>query len=365
MVIESVGVVPLGRKVLTRPNPWVIRAVLLILVALLAGVELPALSRGEPAYETRNTHSLVVLSPVYTLDRPFRSMKGPSSSQSVSFPQSDQIELLWVTGFHATMVGSDGETPQSQEFMCHSNLDFDQTTHSRLFNLPRYHTNRLFTLSQGQQEIRFPRGFGLPYYSDESFQLTTQVLNLNLKGQTEHVRHKVTIDYVLDRDLEEPMRPLFMTSGWGLVLLEGEEGFYGVEDPDESHGEGCLPGVAAGSDKYDDEFNRKFSGHWVVKPGREVNRTLVSNIMKLPYDTTVHYMAVHLHPFAESLELVDLTKGQSVFTSKTRGFEDKPGLEYVEYFSSEEGIPVYKDHKYELVSTYNNTENQDSFSFDL
>ena len=337
------------------------RKVLLILVFGATVSNLLALARGE-GRNGEKMRSLTVLSPVYEVDRPYRSMKGPSSVQSVSSPESDNIELLWVTGFRATIVGPDGQTPRSQEFMCHSNLDFNQATHSQLFNLPRYHTNRLFTLSQGQQEIRFPRGFGLPYYSDESFRLTTQVLNFNLKNQSEHVRHKVTIEYILDGELEEPMKPLFMTSGWGMVLLEGEDGFYGVENPDEAHGEGCLPGAAAGPDKYDDEFNRKFSGHWVVKPGREMNGTLVSNIMELPYDTTVHYMAVHLHPYAESLELVDLTTEESVFKSRTRGFTDKIGLEHVQYFSSGEGIPVYKDHEYELVSTYNNTTSEDQDS---
>jgi hypothetical protein len=72
----------------------------------------------------------------------------------------------------------------------------------------------------------------------------------------------------------------------------------------------------------------------------------------MQFDTTVHYIAVHLHPFAESLELVDLTTGESVFKSKARNFDDKIGLEEVEFFSSEEGLPIYKDHEYELVSTY-------------
>ena len=42
------------------------------------------------------------------------------------------------------------------------------------------------------------------------------------------------------------------------------------------------------------------------------DRTLVTELMSLPYDTTVHYIAVHLHPFAESLELIDLTTGKNV-----------------------------------------------------
>jgi hypothetical protein len=102
----------------------------------------------------------------------------------------------------------------------------------------------------------------------------------------------------------------------------------------------------------------------VVKPGREVNKTPVTTMMAVPFDTTIHYIAVHLHPFAESLTLNDLTTGKTVYSSKTRQLEGKIGLAHVDSLSSTEGIPVFKDHEYELVSVYNNTtsENQDSMA---
>lgn len=184
--------------------------------AICGLVALAALSCGGgcsgPALEVR---SLEHLSPVYTVDREYRSMKGPSSTQAISFPESDFPELLWITGYRAEMVDAGGKNPMPQEYMCHSNLDFDSARHAELHGLPLYHTDRLFTLSQGQLEIELPRGFGLPYFSDEPLSLVTQVLNLNPDDATRQVRHKVTIEYVRDRDLRQPMRPLFMTSGWG------------------------------------------------------------------------------------------------------------------------------------------------------
>jgi cyclophilin family peptidyl-prolyl cis-trans isomerase len=340
----------------------------IVLVGLVVAGAVAVSGTGCTGPEAR---TLEHLSPVYTIDRPYRSMVGPASTQAVAFAEAslDPPELLWVTGYSAVVVGPDGKTSMPQDFMCHSNLNFDSGRHSRLFDLPVYHGDRLFTLSQGQQEIHLPAGFGLPYWSDETFDLTTQVLNLNHDGRVHEVRYKVTLDYVRDRDLKQPMKPLFMTSGWGLVLLEGEGGVFGVPAPDEEvHGPGCLPGESAGMDKYRDGFERQFSGHWVVKPGREVNRTNVTRILKIPYDTTLHYVAVHLHPFAESLELIDLTDGKTVFKSDAEGYgEEKIGLKRVEYISSVEGLPVYADHEYELVSTYNNTtsENQDSMAVAL
>ena len=64
---------------------------------------------------------------------------------------------------------------------------------------------------------------------------------------------------------------------------------------------------------------------------------------------------MHLHPFAESIELVDLTAGKSIYKSRARNFEDKIGLEHVDYYSDEKGAQLFKNHEYELVSVYDNT----------
>ena len=118
----------------------------------------------------------------------------------------------------------------------------------------------------------------------------------------------------------------------------------------------CLPGKKAVDwAEGIDRFGRKFTGHWVVKPGRETNHTRATTMFNLTEDTTIHYIAVHMHPFAESLELRDLTTGETLFKSLVKNFEDQIGLAHVDSFSSEEGLTVYADHEYEVVSEYNNT----------
>jgi hypothetical protein len=177
------------------------------------------------------------------------------------------------------------------------------------------------------------------------------------------VRHRVTIRYSKQAERVMPMRPLFTKGVYGLQLLEGQSGHFGIDAPDRQlHGPGCLQGQNATTHEFQDPQGRKFTGHWIVKPGREENRTLVTKILELAYDTSIHYIAVHLHPFAESLELRDLTTGKSVFKSATRQFPDRIGLAHVDAFSSVSGIPIYKDHEYELVSVYNNTTDRDQDS---
>ena len=296
-----------------------------------------------------------VLSPVYEIKTKYRSMKGPQSTQAFSFPEKPG-ELVWVTGYRAVMVGEDGQTVMPQEFMCHSNLDYDFGRHRELFGWTKKTSVRLFTLSQGQFDIQFPKGFGVPMLADEKFSLTTQVLNLNLENPDVKVRHRVNIDYERDEDLREPMKPLFMLAAMGMVLVKGDSPYYNLPEADAAkHGSGCLIGTSASSSSYKDSSGRVFTGHWVVKPGREVNHTLATHYMNLPFDTTVHYIAVHLHPFAESIELKDLTTKKTVFKSHVKAPRAKIGIESVDYFSSDKGIPLYKDHEYEVTSTYNNT----------
>jgi hypothetical protein len=305
------------------------------------------------------------LSPLYEIDRIYTSMKGPYSQHMLvvdpELLRSKKPELVWITGYKAVMVGPDGETPVSQEFMCHSNLDIDIRKHAELFGWEKNNpSTRLFTLSQGQFDIAFPEGFGVPVLATEPLYLVTQVLNLNDKENKHKVRHKITIDYIRDSDLKVHMKPLMMIGAIGLKLLEGHDGYFDMASANEDeHGPGCSIGQNADFRTVDDKFNRKFTLHWVVKPGREVNRTLATKFMNLPYDTTIHYVAVHLHPFAESVELRDLTTGKTVFKSKTRLAKHKIGIEEVEYFSSDKGIPLYKDHEYQVVSVYNNTTDQD------
>ena len=86
--------------------------------------------------------------------------------------------------------------------MCHANLDFDAKTHYGHFPTSPPISGRVFTLSQGQQDIHFPPGMGIPVRSDLQLSLATQVLNLNIEDPDLNVRHKVEIEFVRDSDLE-------------------------------------------------------------------------------------------------------------------------------------------------------------------
>ena len=302
-----------------------------------------------------------VVSEPYHINGLYPSMRGPYGFDDVTLWRGDEVELLWIVGYRTTVIDSASSEERSQEFMCHANLDFEATEYFDRFPKAPSISGRVFTLSQGQQEIRFPAGFGIPVTSDLPITLATQVLNLTEPNADMRVRHKVEVLFVRDADVTGEMVPLFQGAVEGFKAL-GDARFYGFEEGEVDHddmGPGCSVGQAAiAGDSDDDAHGQKFTAHWVVPPGREENRTNVTRFLNLPYDTTAHYIAVHLHPFAESLTLRDLTTGEDVFVAHVKPREGKVGLVHVDHYESAEGLPLHADHQYELVSVYDNTSDE-------
>lgn len=306
-----------------------------------------------------------VLSDVYTIDRKYRSMEGPSSVQKVYLGNQTTPELIWVTAIRTEMVGEDGITPQLPELMCHVNVDLDANLHQALFDLPRPTATRLMTLSQGILLAKLPPGFGFPLASNEPLVLFTQVLNHNIEQPHNlRVRHRVTFEYVREADLKQPMKALFNLGASGMVQLNDNPLALTTMMPSAAdgghHAGSCLigaraPQAVASSADYTDPSGRRMTGHWIVPPGRQVNASDITWFLRLPFDTRMHYAAIHLHPFAESLSVRDVTNGATVLLARATNPKVGVGLVHVDTFSSVPGFPLQKDHKYELVSVYNNT----------
>jgi hypothetical protein len=345
---------------------------LLATIAILAAVS---------ALAAPSEQSKQFISPVYTIDKIYHSMEGPSSVDRIYLGDpSAPAELLWVTGIRTEMVDADGKTPQLPELMCHVNVDLDGPKHQALFGLRRATASRLMTLSQGMLAAKVPSGFGFPLASNEPLLLFTQVLNLNIQHpQNIKVRHRVTIDFVRARDLTTPIKPLFNVGASGMVILDDnplalshsmmsmpstasvttEAGHDGATmNPNMS----CLvgsraPQASSGSADYTDPQGRKMTGHWIVPPGKQVNHSDITWFMNLQFDTRLHYAAVHLHPFAKSLEMRDMTTGKTVFLAKAQNPSEGVGLTHVDEFSSADGVLLQHAHKYSLISSYDNPTN--------
>jgi cyclophilin family peptidyl-prolyl cis-trans isomerase len=350
---------------------------LLAIIAILTA----AVSFAAPVEQSKQ-----FISPVYTIDKIYHSMEGPSSVERIYLGDPNGTsELLWVTGIRTEMVDADGKTPQLPELMCHVNVDLDPGRHQALFGFRRPTASRLMTLSQGMLAAKLPAGFGFPLASNEPLLLFTQVLNLNIQHPNNiKVRHRVTIDYIRARDLTTAIKPLFNVGASGMVQLDDnplamahsmmsmpstasittEVGHDGATmNPNMS----CLvgsraPQATSTSADYVDPQGHKMTGHWIVPPGKQVNHSDITWFMNLQFDTRLRYAAVHLHPFARSLEMRDMTTGKTVFVAKAENPSTGIGLTHVDEFTSPDGVPIEHTHKYSLISTYDNPTNTNADS---
>lgn len=293
-----------------------------------------------------------MLTPPVEISQKHPSMRGPGNSEILALEVGSQ-GLGWLTGFRSRLVSAEDESEVSQEYHCHTNLVFPD---------PKRHIQaikpfRIFTISQGLKEMTLPAGFGVPVQLDTPMRVDTQVLNLNEVLETPlKVRHQTTVQFVPHRELKEPLIPLSVINCSVLRPLEpGSE----VSEQGEVvlKGGGCGF-VRSGVTIVEDPEGNKSAAHWSLGQGREESRTDITWQLSLSADTTLHYAFAHVHPFCESIELRDLTEGVSLLKLETRQSSGKIGLSSVDHFSSQEGLPLLKDHRYELVSVYNNTSDE-------
>ena len=302
---------------------------------------------------------LTLISETLRIDTTYHSMEGPYHQLQFKLAPNEQPDTVWITAMSADVVAPDS-TPLPVEFFCHANLDYDADIHRRLFATQRLTSSRLFTLSQGHETMRFPAGFGIPVRTDEPLTLITQVLSNNGVEASKDVRVRIRLHYV--RRDEQPMRALFLTSAIGAVSTDGHSGHFGMHD-DHQMGAGTS-GVAKSAHEYRDTLGQRFSGHWVVPPGKHRVRTVVTKLMNLDADTRVHYIGVHVHPFAQRITLRDMTTDEEVFTSVITPLQGRIGISKVTDFSSIRGLQLYANHHYELIADYENptTQNVDAMA---
>ena len=303
-------------------------------------------------------HERVIYSKPLQIDKMYTSMQGPYDARNVSIAEDNTRELVWVVGYRIEVLTEHSADGSKIQFMCHSNLDkIQHFGHGYSWN--KSSSARLFTLAQGQDHIQFPEGFGIPMMSDEPLRLVMQALNLNHLDKPISVTHKVTIFYKKQRELKQPMVALYQSAAEVLVTTEKQPKHYNIINPSiEKHGMGCSVGVPRGR-THVDRLRNKFAGHWVVPPGVHEYHTNITRHLKLSENTTVHYIAAHVHPFAEVITLKNLTTGESVFSAKVKPTKGRVGIESIEHFSSKKGLVLNQKHEYQLYTRYNNTTKKD------
>ena len=299
-----------------------------------------------------------------TVDRIYKSMTGPKDTRQFFLlgkkSASNPPELLWVTGFQSEVLDPQTNANKSEEYICHNQFKFNRKTFNRqardvLFHNQTHQDLHLAILGQGATKRTLPKGFGIPILSTESMGSLWMVLNNQKTSQPFQVRLKSSFDFIRDKELspDTPMKPLFHLRVAILVPVPKGTPSASHCSTDEDFEENAQPVL---NERNKIQMNGKHleqSVHWLVPPGRHRYRYRLENL-NIPFDTTVHYITSHLHGFGQYIELKDLTAQKIIFRSRAKNYQDRIGIASLEHYSSVQGIPVFKDHAYELTCEYNN-----------
>jgi len=336
--------------------------VLLAITIVLVGPALYSLTRRDPVQKA----VLTLVSDPYRLDKIYRSMEGPMSVQSrIHLATGEACRVQWITGLETQVVDATEQKPISQEFFCHSNLTLAEhggtpRQYNQRFGGKTHLDWRLFTLVPGRLSIELPQGFGVPVPSDVPLDYLTMSLNLNARNQGVNVRIRTKVHTIAANQPGAPTKALFRRA---LYVLQphGESADMGpacMANARTQHvGAGCaetskvnLPeGTTAGKSR------EGLTEHWIVPPGHHIYTTEITPQLNLPFDTTIHYATIHVHPFARGIDLRDLTTSTTILRLNSRDWPDRVGVAHVDEFKSIEGIPIFRDHRYQVTTEYDNT----------
>jgi len=292
--------------------------------------------------------------PTFVVDNVYKSMEGPKSMKSFQL-NPKKSELVWLTSFETIAISNNENDTISNDFICHSNVDYYDGEHFSKWNLDHRigeQYPRLTSMSNGVESYSFPDGFGFPVFTDENLFLASQSLNHNIKNETFAIKHKINLGYKTHNAQMKPLKSKTI-----FVMLPFDTNKLDFRNPEEADPNACLP-VDLKNHVYSDEDGNSLTGHWVIFSGRKTYRSNVTKQLGLKDSTKIHHIAVHLHPFAEELSLKDITSDSILFTSTALNFKNKIGLQKADSFSSSKGVLLYPDHEYELILDVNNTTDQ-------
>ena len=295
-----------------------------------------------------NDSSVQLESPELLVDNIYQSMDGPQAILNLELNSGDS-GIKWITGFKAE-VFREGTQEHNNDFLCHTNIDFFNGVHYKNLKLPKRINSqypRLGTLSNGINQLNFPEGFGFPVADKDAFIIASRTLNHNIEDAFFKVKHKIEFS---TKPAEANLKPLGPKA---LVLLQD----YNRENPDNPEQSDdpnlCLP-LDLKNHSFPNEDGVRYAAHWVLPKGEHLYKFNVTYQLRLTENTTIHAMAAHLHPDAQKFTLYDLTANRAVYTINCENYDEKIGLKDVSTYSSEEGLPLYADHEYELqLHTYN------------
>jgi hypothetical protein len=289
-----------------------------------------------------------MISPDFYIDGIYKSMEGPKATNYVQLTTDSTI--VWITSFEVKALDSKTKKLISNDFICHTNVDFNDVNYYSGLNLKNRigkQYPRMTSLSHGLEKFKLPNGFGIPMKGNEFLYVTTQSLNHNFPDENRLIKHEVSITYTKDKNF----KPLMSRTVFIELPYDKNDPFKEPLDPASNQ---CIP-VETKNHSYPDGKGNMLSGHWVIPKGKKTYESSIDGQLQIKDSLRLHAAAVHVHPFTTSITLLDKTTNKIVFKSNVINHKNSIGLTKIDAFSSEEGVWLYANHKYILTMDVNNT----------
>jgi hypothetical protein len=245
----------------------------------------------------------------------FSKVYGPYDLKPGGLMQMPTEELLtldepiWVIGYRTEIIDPQGRR-LPDNLHCHTsfrtNFDDEWMAWSMAKRKPDGVPFKGMYSDGHTTELDFPDGFGLFFDEGESLWLNPMFNNRDPVELDAAMR--ISWEYISAADVQQPLRPLY---SWIQSVV--------------------------------------YPHLYMVQPGRDVKRI----DFRLPYEGRIQFMAVHVHPYGRTVELFNVTKGESVWKSVGSVKEDGQ-LQSMPTYRSEEGYPFTPDEAYRLEVTYEN-----------
>ena len=224
----------------------------------------------------------------------------PAGIYKMSFP-----EPIWLVGYKTEIVDEQGNV-LPKELHCHTMfktvyMDEWVKHHGRPFK-------GLFS-DGGTSELHVPEGFGIYYDTGEPVEVIPMFNNRHKEVVRAGMRS--TIDYIKAEELDEPLTPLYSM----------------IQSVVKPH-------------------------LYLVDPGEDVKE----RVFKFPFTGTIHMMGVHIHPYGRSMELINETRGESVWKSVAE-LTDEGTVDNMPVYSDTTGYPINMDDSYRIRAIYGNPTN--------
>jgi hypothetical protein len=216
----------------------------------------------------------------------------PYAMKDFQFP-----ERVWVIGYRTEILDRQGKNPR-ENYLCHTFMA-DQ-------RVAQHNDNELLGIYSDAftPEVRLPEGFGIRLSAGE--RLHWMPMFNNRTHESVRIEMKVVVTLIRDRDLKQPLKPLYAS----LRSVQVPHLFF-------------------------------------VEPGKDERQTAFT----LPFDGTIHFLGTHIHPYGASVELFNVSRNELVWKGKREKQPDGP----MQVYSSGDGYRFRAGETYRITSVYENT----------